>query len=288
METPTVSTALPTPPPQWSALVLEVRNAVAHLALNRPEKANAMNATLWQELRAAFVWADETPEIRAVVLYANGKLFSAGIDLELLMSVSAMTQASKYANCAGRVREDVRRLIVQLQEAISSIERCRKPVIAAVHGACVGGAVDLICACDMRFCSADAACSIKEIDMGMVADLGTLQRLPRLIPEGLVRELAYTGRSLSAAEAERCGFVNRVLPDRTALLAHVTELAEQIAAKSPLAVRGTKEMLLYARDHSVEDGLNYVATWNAAMLISNDLSEAFAAQMAKRPASFAD
>jgi enoyl-CoA hydratase len=286
MEATTTSTALTRP--QWSVLALEVRNAVAHLALNRPDKANAMNATLWQELREAFVWADETPEIRAVVLYANGKLFSAGIDLELLMSVSSMTQDSKYANCAGRVREDVRRLLVQLQAAITSIERCRKPVIAAVHGACIGGAVDLVCACDMRFCSADAAFSIKEIDMGMVADLGTLQRLPRLIPDGLVRELAYTGRNLPAAEAERCGLVNRVLPDRAELLAHVTGLAEQIAAKSPLAVRGTKEMLLYARDHSVEEGLNYIATWNAAMLISNDLSEAFAAQMAKRPASFKD
>lgn len=161
-------------------------------------------------------------------------------------------------------------------------------MLAAIQGYCIGGAVDLISACDMRYCSADARFSIKEIDVGMAADVGTLQRLPRIIGDGVMRELAYTGRFVEADEARQIGLVNRVYSDRDSLLQEVMQLAGEIAGKSPLAIRGTKEMIRYMRDHDVDDGLNYVATWNAAMLQSEDLRVAVAAQMSKKTAEFKD
>jgi enoyl-CoA hydratase len=182
----------------------------------------------------------------------------------------------------------LRRLILDLQDTITSVERCRKPVIAAIHGACIGGGIDLITACDMRYCSAEARFSVKEIDVGMTADVGTLQRLPRLVGEGMARELAYTGRMFDAADAKDMGLVNRVFETPDALQAGVMEIANTIAAKSPLAIRGCKEMITYARDHSVADSLNHVATWNAAMLMSRDLVEAGAAAREKRLPVFGD
>jgi enoyl-CoA hydratase len=161
-------------------------------------------------------------------------------------------------------------------------------VLAAIHGACIGGGVDLICACDMRYCSADAFFSIKEIDIGMTADVGTLQRLPKIIGDGMARELAYTGRKVTGEEAREIGLVNRVFASPDALQAGVMEIAATIAAKSPLSIRGIKEMIVYARDHSVADGLNYIATWNAAMLMSADLKEAMMAGMEKRTPKFRD
>jgi len=179
-------------------------------------------------------------------------------------------------------------MILDLQDTLSSIERCRKPVIAAIHGACVGGGIDLICACDLRYCSADAVFSVKEIDVGLTADVGTLQRLPRLIGEGAARELAYTGRKVGGEEAKELRLVNQCYPDRDSLMRAMRELAATLAAKPPLALRGCKEMITYARDHTVADGLNYVATWNAAMLLSTDLEEALASGKEKRPAKFRD
>lgn len=173
-----------------------------------------------------------------------------------------------------RASEALRKTILRLQDNLTSIERCRKPVVAAIHGACIGGGIDIITCCDMRYCSEDAFFSIKEIDIGMTADVGTLQRLPHLIGQGVVRELAYTGRRVPAGEAKELHLVNRVFATREAMLAGVKEIAQEIASKSPLAIRGTKEMLLYARDHSVADGLNYVATWNSGMLSKHDLMAA--------------
>jgi enoyl-CoA hydratase len=187
-----------------------------------------------------------------------------------------------------RSREALRRLILDLQDCLSSLERCAKPVIAAIQGACVGGALDLVTCCDLRYASADATFSIKEIDIGMVADVGTLQRLPRLIGEGQARELAYTGRTLNGQEAEKLGLANRLFATPAELEAGVRQIARSIAAKSPLAIRGTKEVLNYSRDHSIADGLNFVATWNAATLLSGDLKECMQAQMEKRAPQFAD
>ena len=269
---------------KYETLSVTLEDHIATVRLNRPEKANAMNATMWQEIRKAFQWVDETPEARVAILQAEGKLFTAGIDLQMMMGLGPQIQNE----CDGRTREALRRVILDLQDTLSSLERCRKPVLVAIHGACIGGGIDLITCADMRYACADASFTIKEIDIGMTADVGTLQRLPKLIGEGMARELAYTGRKFGAEEAREMRLVNRVFESREALYAGVREIAATIAAKSPLSIRGTKEMITYARDHTVPDGLNYVATWNAAMLMSKDLSEAMMANMGKRAAVFKD
>ena len=269
---------------QFETLQVTLQDHIATVRLNRPDKANAMNATMWQEIRTAFQWVDDTPEARVAVLQAEGKLFTAGIDLGMMMSLAPQ----QSGGCDGRAREQLRRNVLELQDTLTSLERCRKPVLAAIHGACIGGGIDLITCADMRYASHDAYFTIKEIDIGMVADVGTLQRLPRLVGEGMARELAYTGRKFSAAEALEMRLVNRVFENREALYAGVHEIALTIASKSPLSIRGTKEMITYARDHSVADGLNYIATWNAAMLMSQDLTEAMGANMGKRAPTFSD
>jgi enoyl-CoA hydratase len=269
---------------EFSTLEVSLDAGVATIALNRPDKANAMSEPMWYEIEQAMQWLDETPEARVGVLVGRGKYFTSGIDLSLLMSLGAKIEDEDD----GRRREKLRRLILKLQDTLTSIERCRKPVLAAIHGACIGGGIDLVTACDMRYCSANAWFSVREIDVGMTADVGTLQRLPRLIGEGMARELAYTGRRVDGAEAQQMRLVNRCYESPEALQAGVMEIARTIAAKSPLAIRGCKEMITYGRDHSVADGLNYIATWNAAMLMSKDLFEAGAAAMQKRDPVFKD
>ena len=269
---------------QFETLDVTLDGHVATIALNRPDKANAMSEPMWYEIEQAMRWLDETPEARVGVLAGRGKYFTSGIDLALLMGIGPKIED----DCDGRRREKLRRLILRLQDTLTSIERCRKPVLAAIHGACIGGGIDMITACDMRYCSADAYFTVKEIDVGLTADVGTLQRLPRIVGEGMARELAYTGRNVSGAEAQAIRLVNKCYDTPEALFAGVEELARTIAAKSPLCIRGTKEMISYARDHSTADALNYVATWNAAMLFSKDLEEAAAAFMQKRPATFRD
>jgi enoyl-CoA hydratase len=269
---------------QATTITFAREGPVAVLTLDRPDKANAMEEAMWHELREAMRHADETPEIRVVVLKGAGRHFTAGIDLAMLEGLAARLRDEDGA----RSREKLRRVILDLQDTLTAFERCRKPVIAAVHGACYGGGMDLVTACDIRYCSADAKFSVKEIDVGMTADVGTLQRLPRLVGEGMARELAYTGRVVDGAEARAIGLVNRCFDTPEALLEGVMAIAGAIAAKSPLAIRGCKEMITYARDHSVADGLNYVATWNAAMLLSRDLQEAGLAAREKRPPAFRD
>ena len=268
---------------EFETLAVSLENNIATVRLNRPDKANAMNLAMWHDIRNAFRWIDDTPEARVAILEGEGKTFTSGIDLTMMTGLGAQIEN----DCDGRMRESLRRVILDLQDTLSSLERCRKPVLAAIHGACIGGGIDLICCADMRYCSSDAYFSIKEIDVGMVADVGTLQRLPKLIgSQGLVRELADTGRRVEAAEARDIGLVNRVFDSREALGVGVREIAATIASKSPLSIRGTKEQLNYARDHSVADGLNYIATWNAAMLMSEDLTKAMMA--GKSTASFRD
>lgn len=267
---------------QFDTLNVTLEQHVATIRLNRPDKANAMNLAMWHDLRSAFRWVDSTLDARVAVLAGEGKCFTAGIDLQMMMGMGAQI----HDDCAGRMRENLRAVILDLQDSLSSLERCRMPVLAAVHGACVGGGIDLITCADMRYCSSDAYFSIKEIDLGMVADVGTLQRLPRLIGDGMARELAYTGRRVDAAEAREIRLVNRVFGTREELYAGVGAIAATIAAKSPLSIRGSKEIINYARDHSVADGLNYVATWNAAMLMSDDLQRAMMAGMSQQQPAF--
>jgi len=258
-----------------------VEHFVARVFFNRPERANALNQTAWDEMKAIFEELDENDEVRVIVLSGHGKHFCAGIDLELLMNVAQFSNA-----CEGRKREQLRKKVLALQAPINAIEQCSKPVIAAIKGGCIGGGVDIISACDMRYCTDDAYFTIKEIDMGMVADLGTLQRLPKIIPQGIARELAFTGRNVAGIEAERIGLVNRTFASAEEMYTEVMKVAQQIAAKSPLSIRGTKAIMNHSRDHSVADGLEYMATWNAAMLLSDDLMEAFQAKMQKREAIF--
>ncbi len=267
----------------YKAFRIELADKIAHVQINRPEKVNAMNADFWTEIIDVFRWVDETDEVRVVVLSGAGKHFSSGIDLMLLAQAGSL-----LGKDTGRNAEALRRTILELQASFNAVDNCRKPVLAAIQGYCLGGAIDLISACDMRYSTVDAQFSVKEIDMGMAADVGTLQRLPRIIGDGMMRELAYTGRTVDGEEALRIGLVNRTYADQTELLDGVFGIAREIAAKSPIAIRGTKEMIRYMRDHRVDDGLNYIATWNAAMLQSADLRVAMAAHMSKQKPEFAD
>ncbi|MEO4048979.1 crotonase/enoyl-CoA hydratase family protein [Pseudomonas sp. CAU 1711] len=267
----------------YKAFRVELQDKIAHVQINRPEKVNAMHADFWTEIIDIFRWADDTDEVRVVVLSGAGKHFSSGIDLMLLAQAG-----SALGKDVGRNVEALRRKILQLQGSFNAVDNCRKPVLAAIQGYCLGGAIDLISACDMRYSTIDAQFSIKEIDMGMAADVGTLQRLPRIIGDGMMRELAYTGRTIDGVEAQRINLVNRTYASQEELLAGVFEIARDIAAKSPIAIRGTKHMIRYMRDHRVDDGLEYVANWNGAMLQSADLRVAMAAHMSKQKPEFAD
>jgi len=276
--------SLSTAIPELTTMAIVLNEGLAEITLNRPERSNAINQAMWQELRMAFSWADEHDEVRVVMLSGAGRNFCAGIDLAMLAGVAERVAHRDPA----REREALRRVILDLQDCLSTIERCRKPVLAAIHGACIGGAIDLVSCCDMRYAAADVHFAVREIDVGMTADVGTLQRLPRLVADGIAREMAYTGRKVDGFEAKLIGLINQLFETPETLLDGVREIARTIAAKSPLAIRGSKEMLNYGRDHSVADGLNYVATWNASMLTSSDLEEAMTAMREKRPPSFSD
>lgn len=268
--------------PEFTTLAISVEEQVATVALNRPDKANSMSEAMWPELQACFEWLDAEPTVRVVILAGNGKHFCAGLDLTMFSGLSGSSSDP------ARQAEVLRRNVLRMQDNLSAIEKCRKPVLAAIHNTCIGGGVDLVCCCDMRYASADAWFAIREIDIGMTADVGTLQRLPKLIPDGITRELAYTGRTMEATEARDIGFINRVYEDRETLLREVTAIARDIAGKSPLAVRGSKEMLVYSRDHSVQDGLNHIATWNAGMMSQADLLAGIQAQAEKQRAHYED
>jgi enoyl-CoA hydratase len=268
--------------PSFETLELSTEEQVATVHLNRPDKANAMNGAMWDELQSCFEWLDQEPAVRVVILAGNGKHFCAGLDLAVFGDVH-----SESSDPARRA-EQFRRMVLRLQGNLTAIEKCRVPVLAAIHNTCIGGGVDMTCCADMRYATEDAYFSIREIDIGMTADVGTLQRLPRIIPDGVVRELAYTGRNMDAEEAREVGFVNRVFENKETMMREVTAIARAIASKSPLAVRGTKEMMLFSRDHSVSEGLNYIATWNSGMMSQVDLQAGMQAQMNKTQATYED
>jgi enoyl-CoA hydratase len=251
---------------------------IAWLTLNRPEKRNVMGAAFFKELSDHLDKFDQDTTVRVVVIKAEGKSFTAGTDLEEAGSLLSGEAADQ--------REATRIKILYLQEGLTSIEKCCKPVIAAVHSHCIGGGVDLISACDVRIATHDAVFSIRETRMGIIADLGTLQRLPYIIGHGWFRELALSGRDFSAEEALQMGLITRICEDHESLYAEAKKLASQIAECPPLTVQGTKDVILYSRNHGIEAGLNYVAQKNAAVLPSEDVVEAVTAFMEKRKPLF--
>jgi enoyl-CoA hydratase len=259
-------------------------SGVATVTLSRGDQLNTMVPAFWDELPILMRDLDASGEVRVVVLASTGRHFSAGMDLAVFTSGERPNEGAPQ----GQVRANMRSNVLHLQETFSALERTRMPVLAAIQGGCIGGAVDMVTACDMRYASAEAFFCIQEINIGMTADVGTLQRLPKLIPEGVCRELAYTGRRMPADEAKSVGLVNEVFDDHEDLLSGVHEIARTIASKPPLAVYGSKEMITYSRDHSTADSLDYIATWQAGMFQPSDMGEAFAAKAEGRDSEFDD
>ncbi|KAM9801465.1 delta(3,5)-Delta(2,4)-dienoyl-CoA isomerase, mitochondrial [Neosynchiropus ocellatus] len=221
----------------------------------------------------------EDQDCRVVVVSGAGRVFTSGLDLMDMAPILMQPEGDDV----GRIAWDLRKLISRFQETFTALEKCTKPVIVAIHGACVGGGVDLVTACDVRLCTQDAWFQVKEVDIGLAADVGTLQRLPKVIgSRSLVNELALTARKMFSDEACSSGLVSRVFPDKDAMMAAALEMAGQMAARSPVAVQGTKVNLLYSRDHSVAEGLDYMASWNMSMLQTQDLMKSAQAGLEKK------
>ncbi|WP_419915262.1 crotonase/enoyl-CoA hydratase family protein [Candidatus Poriferisodalis sp.] len=272
---------------EYTCFDVEVRDHVAHLVLKRPEKANSMILEFWKELPEITEEITSGSDARVVVLSAIGRHFSSGMDLSVFGDFGDPTSGVGGGQ-SSRTRAQIRNTALRAQQTFNALEQSRLPVIAAIQGACVGGGVDMVSACDLRYATQDAFFTIQEINIGMTADVGTLQRMPKLVPEGVVRELAFTGRRMDAEEALDRGFVNAVYHDHDSMMEAVGDIAAQIAAKSPMAIWGTKQSMNFSRDHSVADGLEYIATWNAAMFDTDDMGEAFRAQMERRDPDFPD
>ncbi len=264
---------------------VSIENKIAHLVMKRPEKRNSMIREFWTELPEIIRKIDAEASARVIVISSTGPHFTGGIDLmmlagELADDGSAKTRMQRAARFLGLVKE--------LQDTFSALEQCRIPVLAAIQGGCIGGGVDLATACDLRYATSNAYFTIQEINIGMTADVGTFPRIVKLMPEGVVRELAYTGRKLTASEALQHGLVNQVFDDQTSLLAGVMEVAGEIASKAPNAIMGSKRIITYARDHSTADTLDYIGVWNMAMLHPEEIMETMAAKQQKRAPEFID
>ncbi len=266
-----------------ATLKVSIKDKIAHIQLCRPKQLNTMNAAFWRELPAVVKAIDREAAARVIVISSTGKHFTAGMDLKAFSNMSTSTGGEP-----ARTGESFRRMVLELQDAFNTLENARMPVLVAIQGACVGGGMDMVCAADSRYCTADAFFTIKETALAMTADLGTLQRLPHLMPQGLVRELAYTSRKFAATEALNTGFVNAVFETQQEMLTEVMAIARQIVRQSPMAVTGTKEMINYSRDHGVAESLSYMATWQAGMFSLPDLQRVMQAQMEKREADFED
>lgn len=260
----------------YQHLLVETDGHIATVWLNRPEKLNALSADMWEDLPRAVADLDEDDAIRVIVVAGKGDAFTVGIDVAMLsgLAVPGPSPASTSKGLYQKIKE--------LQETFSVLARSPKPTISAIHGYCLGAGMDLITACDLRLCSGDATFSIRETRMGLVADVGTLQRLPDIVGSGHTAELAFTGMDIDAYRAKEIGLVSRLETDREALMASVNQLAGQIAENSPLVLEGVKRVLQANRGRSVEESLDYVAQWNSAFLLSNDLFEATSAFMEKR------
>lgn len=270
----------------WECFAVSIEDKVAHIRMNRPDAFNSMNRAFWDELPAIVRAIDENALARCIVISSTGKHFCAGMDLSVFQGGESGASAEPpppHVRAEAAIHH-----LKHLHETFDCLDRARIPVIAAIHGGCVGGGVDMTSACDIRYAAADAFFVIQEINIGMTADAGTFPRLCRLIPEGWVRELAYTGRRLPAARAREIGLVNEVFESHEAVVAHALSVAREIASKAPLAVSGSKVMINYARDHSLTDALDYLAVWQAGMFSRTDMAEAFKAKAEKRAGDFPD
>ncbi len=266
--------------PAYTSFALTAAGPVARLTLNRPDKRNTMTPAFWRELPEAVMALSDAGETRVLILDAEGPVFSAGMDISVFTDPAALKTDTASA------REAFMTAATALQDAFTVFERARFPVIASVQGPCVGGAVDMITACDLRFGTTDAWLRIEETNIGMFADVGTLQRLPGLIPEGVARELAYTGETLAPERAERLGLYNAVLETPEALREYVDAVAAKIASKAPLTISGTKRSFLYARDHSVAESLEHAMALQASYWSPEDIMEAMGARAEKREGKF--
>ncbi len=268
----------------WTCFDVSIQDHVAHIRLKRPEAMNSMVREFWNELPQIVRDIDDNARARCIVISSTGKHFCAGMDLAVFQgggSTSAPASQDRHINA-----EAMRHHVKNLQDSFSCLDEARIPVIAAIQGGCVGGAVDMTSACDIRYCTADAFFVIQEINIGMTADVGTFPRLCKLIPEGWVRELAYTGRRLPALRAKEIGLVNEVFDTHEQVIDHALVTAREIASKAPLAVTGSKVMINYARDHTIKDGLDYIAVWQTAMFSGPHMAEAFKAKAEKRDPQF--
>jgi enoyl-CoA hydratase len=267
---------------------VEIADKIAHLELNRPDEFNTMVPEFWKELPTIIEEIDDQAKARVVVISSTGKHFTAGMDLAVFANSTSIGTA-RATQERGRRAANLRHHVLDIQETFNVIDRARMPVLAAIQGGCVGGGVDLTSACDCRYATEDAFFVVQEINIGMTADVGTFPRLCNLLPQGVLRELAYSGRRLPARKAFELGLVNEIFPTQDAMMKHVMGVAKDIAEKSPLAVHGSKVMINYARDHSIADGLDYIATWQAGMYNPEiDMREALTARQEKRPPNFAD
>ena len=263
---------------------VSIENGIAHISMNRPDQLNYMIRVFWKELPDLIKEIDKNSDARVIVLSGQGKHFSAGMDLATFVP----PKKSEVEVDPARQREVFYHEVLELQDAFTALEECRMPTIASIHGACVGGAIDMVAACDMRYCSEDAFFKIAEVDIGIAADVGTLQRLPSLIPLASLRELAFTGRKFDSSEAKSLGLVNEVFESQETLADEVQKIALNIAKKSPLVTRVIKKQINYARDHSVRDSLEFHATWNASLISGKDMQEAMTSYMNKTEGDFDD
>ena len=261
---------------------------VGHLILDKGEDLNKMTMNFWYELPRILDEIDKDASLRVLILSSTGKHFCAGMDLKNFGTLGNDAEKKTNVPDKARIGENLYRVAKELQDMLSKLERLRIPVLAGIQGGCIGGGLDLVTAADMRFASKDAFFCIQEVNIGMAADIGTLQRLPRVIPEGKVRELAYTGRRMPAEEALEAGLVNKVYESHEEMVSGLREMAAVIASKSPLAVYGTKAILNFSRDHTIAEGLEYNALWSGAMLPQEDMAEAMMSNMEKRDPEFQD
>ena len=268
---------------KYTCFDVSVEDHIAHVVMNRPDEFNSMTRLFWKELPEIVKEIDKNAQARVILLTGEGKHFSSGMDLANFSS-----NGSDKKKDPARMRETFYHEILELQDTFTALEECRLPTIAAIQGACVGGGIDMVTACDMRYCSSDAFFKIAEVDIGLAADVGTLQRLPSLIPIAAVRELAYTGRKFDAVEAKTLGMVNEVFESYEELMIEVEKIAQTIASKSPLVTRVIKKQINYARDHSVQDSLDYHAAWNSSLLSGRDMEVAMTSYMNKENGEYDD